>query len=156
METATKKIAFKIKIKDACLSLLKERIANALQAMTHAQEAANNQEKSSVGDKHETSRAISQAERDMNARQLQQAEKDLHFLEAISVEQLFESVVNGCVFKIGEQLFFVAIGLGALTIDDKTLMVISHQSPLFLEFKMKKRGDKGSFRAKQQQIEEVF
>ncbi len=156
MKTLAEKITFKIKLKESCVTLLKERIANALQAMNQAQESANNQEKSSVGDKHETSRAISQAERDMNARQLQQAEKDLHFVENMNVEQVSHNIVNGSVFKIQEQFFFVAIGLGAISVENTNVMVISHQSPIFLSLKMKKRGEMGGFRGIEQVISEVF
>ena len=45
--------------------MIKQRIAAATLAIENAQSAANAEEKSSAGDKYETSRAMSHLEKDM-------------------------------------------------------------------------------------------
>ncbi len=156
MNNDSDKIAFKQKIRSVCLELLKQRINNATQAMTQAQESANSNEKSSVGDKHETGRAIGQAERDMNAKQLLIAKNELGKLETIETATICNKISIGSVFKIDGIQFFVAIGLGSINVDGSTVMVISHQSPLFNEIKEKVNGNQCTFRGATHKIEEVF
>ena len=63
--TNSEKIKFKELLKKECGFLLKNRSINSNSAMQDSQESANNQEKSSAGDKYETSRAMGQIDRDM-------------------------------------------------------------------------------------------
>ena len=54
--------------------------------MVNAQEAANEEGKSSVGDKYETGRAMMQIERDKAAQQLDEALKLKNIIDQISIE----------------------------------------------------------------------
>jgi hypothetical protein len=56
--TSREKIAFKSKLKNFGLGMLRQRIGTAQEDMNRAQEAANSEEKSSAGDKYETGRAM--------------------------------------------------------------------------------------------------
>lgn len=114
----------------ACLSLLDQRIATARAAMNQAQESANNEEKSSAGDKYETARAMGQQDRDMNARQLDQALSDKKQLENLSVNGVNKHIQAGTMFVMQDQLFFLAAGLGNVVVDGHRIMVISPRSPL--------------------------
>lgn len=156
MVKETENNAFKQSVKQACVDVLTLRMNVISQAMDQAQDSANNQEKSSAGDKHETARAIGQAERDMNARQLLQVRTDLKFLESIYVDQIFKSIAPGAMFQLDEQLFFVALGLGAVKVNDKTVMVISHLSPLFINIKSKQKNDVVLFQNKETVVRTVF
>jgi hypothetical protein len=146
---------FKEKIKKTCLLLLKERIEHAHTAMQQAQETANNQEKSSVGDKYETARAMSQIERDMNAQQFEKAQLEYAFLESINTNQIHKHVALGCLFELNDIIFFVATGLGSITVSQKSIMVISHKSPLFEQLKMKKVGDVVVFKNEQKKVTNI-
>ncbi len=150
------KIAFKIQLKQACVGILNERIDRFLGAISLAQESANNQEKSAMGDKHETSRSISQNEVEMNVTNLSQAKKDLQMLQSIQVEQLSKNIKNGSVFELSNQLFFVGVGLGTIKVGANTVYAISYLSPLFLRVKMKTAGDIVLFGNKEEKIREVF
>ena len=79
------KIAFKNLVKTECIKLINQRIANAKSAVSQAQDAANSSDKSTAGDKYETSRAMGQIDSDMNSKQLLEAEQELSFLEKIDV-----------------------------------------------------------------------
>jgi hypothetical protein len=147
--------AFKEEIKKVCLFVLKERINHASMAMQLAQETANNQEKSSVGDKYETARAMSQIDRDMNAGQLEKAQLEYAFLENIHTTQIHQCIALGCLFELDDILFFVATGLGSITVLQKSIMIISHQSPLFEQVKMKKVGDMVTFKNELKKITNV-
>jgi hypothetical protein len=156
MQDDFNKIALKIKIKQACENILTERINLFSQAMALAQESANNQEKSSVGDKHETSRAMSHNEIEMNLSQLTQAKKDLQIVQSLQIESLSDKITQGSCFQIVNQEFFVGVGLGNIHVDNKTVCVISYLSPLFLIAKMKRVGDFVVFKNQEEKITDVF
>ena len=58
-------------------------MAVAGKAMEAAQESANDQSKSSAGDKYETSRSMGQLDRNMHARQYEQARQERTILERL-------------------------------------------------------------------------
>lgn len=149
-------IQFKVSVKQACIGLLQQRISNAKSAMEQAQETANNQEKSSAGDKYETSRAMGQLDRDMNARQLEQAIRELHLLEGIETDKIQTEINTGCVFELGNVVFYIAAGLGSITVKDQTVIVISPKSPFFVQARAKKTGDELLFQNRLQKIGFVY
>jgi transcription elongation GreA/GreB family factor len=150
------KLQFKQDIKDTCRSMLMQRIATAQTAMQQAQESANTEDKSSAGDKHETSRAMSQIESEMNAKQLAQAQRDLEALEKLNTSIIHEKILPGAVVVGGEQTFFIGCGLGIVAVDDKQVIALSPQAPLATQLMNKKKGDKFPFKGKQVMIEQVF
>ncbi len=125
-------------------------------SMANAQAAANEETKSSAGDKYETSRAMGQLEKDMYARQLSQASMEL--ASAISVEC---SVINDGI-KAGTMVlcegirFFIFAGIGKMDFQDQTILVISPNAPLAQSLISKSNGDKIMFNQKETQILEYF
>jgi len=156
MMSDTQRTAFKQLIKQACIELLELRCNTAQAAMQQAQDSANNEEKSSAGDKYETARAMGQSERDMNARQLHEAQKDLTFLNSLNPTILHNSVTTGSVISIGNTFLFIAIGLGPVKVGDISVMVVSYRSPLFEQMRNKTAGSTIIFQNKEQTISEVF
>jgi hypothetical protein len=150
------KIAFKKLVKSECLKQINQRIANAKAAISQAQDAANSSDKSTAGDKYETSRAMGQIDSDMNSKQLLEAEQELSFLEKIDVSTLTDSIKIGSIFEMSDILFFVAIGLGPIKIDDKRVMVVSSKSPFYENIKTMKVGNLFEFMDKMDQIKMVF
>lgn len=150
------KLEFKARLKQSCIELISNRIATSKSAMDQAQETANNEGKSSAGDKYETSRAMGHLDRDMNARQLDQALNEQKLLNAITTDVLYSEITSGCVFELTDQFFFVAAGLGSVSVNNQTVMVISPLSPFFAQLKSKKEGDEIMFQNKKQKIKTVF
>ncbi len=62
--------SIKTRLLALCHNYVDQRITNSKQAMDDAQAAANEEGKSSAGDKYETGRAMAQIERDKAAQQL--------------------------------------------------------------------------------------
>jgi hypothetical protein len=124
--------------------------------VTLAQESANTEEKSSMGDKHETSRAMSHNDIAMNMTQVTQAKKDLQIVQSLQIRPLSEKITQGSVFEIANQEFFVGVGLGTVIVDTNIVYAISYLSPLFLRVKMKTAGDIVLFGNKEEKIREVF
>jgi len=79
------KIALKNTLKQYALALIEQRIATAREAIDQAQQAANQEEKSSAGDKYETGRAMGHLQKDMYARQLSENRKELAILHAVKI-----------------------------------------------------------------------
>lgn len=128
-----------------CISLLEERISHARMAMNEAQEAANNEEKSSAGDKYETGRAMAQLSRDMNARQLSNAIQELAFLKQLTQRRETHHAGPGCLIETESDWYFIGAGLGTLIIDDIPVICISAHSPIAKILSGRKTGDSIQF-----------
>ena len=68
---------------ERCLAIVQQRMCDAKEAMDGAQQSANQEEKSSAGDKYETGRAMAQIARDQAAQQLDEALKLKNALDQI-------------------------------------------------------------------------
>lgn len=124
----------------ACKHILQERIATAEKAMNAAQEASNSEDKSSAGDKYETSRAMGQLDRNMNAKQLFQAQTELGELLKIDIQPTL-TVKSGALIVCETTIYFIALGLGPILVDDQKIIVLSPKSPLAQAMWAKKKGD---------------
>jgi hypothetical protein len=154
--TNSEKIKFKELLKKECGFVLKKRSINSNSAMQDSQESANNQEKSSAGDKYETSRAMGQIDRDMYAYQLLETEKDMNIITNLEIDKINQVIKPGSVFEINSQLIFVAIGLGTILVNNISVLVISYKSPLYEQLKFKTVGDLVFFKNEKHQIETIF
>lgn len=154
--TTPEKLAFKGSLYDFAHSILSDRILHAQEAMVSAQEAANEEGKSSVGDKYEVSRAMGQIDTEMNARQLEEANKDIVHLQSVDVNQVYGHVRDGAVVVTDTQTFFISIGLGIQKVNGKEIVFISLTSPLGRAFDGQRKLDKVKFNTKVYQVREIF
>lgn len=113
-----------------CLAYIQERIAVAQEAIRSAQLSANEETKSSAGDKYETGRAMAQLEIEKNSEQLAEALRLKHVLEQISTDHHSETVHAGSVVVTDQGNFYVAIGAGPFTVEGKSYFAISSASPI--------------------------
>jgi len=150
------KIAFKQALQQAAAQLIEARMAHIASSMEAAQAAANSEEKSSAGDKYETSRAMSHIEKDLQAGQLQSNKQELATLGSIDCSVLHTTVNAGACILAGEFYFFIAAGLGKQLIDGKTVFFLSAHAPLALSLLNKKKGDCFLFGVKNLRIENLF
>ena len=122
--------AIKAELLNACKKYVEQRLATAKQAMHHAQEAANEEGKSSAGDKYETGRAMAQIERDKAAQQAQEALKLKEVLDHINSTQHHQKVMTGSVVASAQYNFYIAIGAGKMTVSGLDFIVVGPGSPL--------------------------
>ena len=135
------KLAFKTRLKQFCEQAVERRIVIARNAMDSAQDAANGEEKSSAGDKYETSRAMNHLQKDMHARQLAAHLQELSAIQSVPTNILYDKVTTGAVIESTGMLFFIAAGLGKQDIDGTDVFFISPQSPLAKAWADKRKGD---------------
>ncbi len=139
-----------------CAELMQEKV-DVLQKMTSdMQESANNETKSSAGDKFETGRAMMHMERDKYARQLAQSTHVQDQLKRINPEKIFNQVTFGAVVKTRLANYFIAISAGRIQVQGEKFYVISPQAPLAQEMLQKKVGDSFMFNEQEIKILEVF
>jgi len=123
-------VAIKGELLNACKKYVEQRLATATQAMHHAQQAANEEGKSSAGDKYETGRAMAQIERDKAAQQAQEALKLKQALDHIDRAQQHQKVMTGSVVSTAHYNFYIAIGAGKMTVSGLDFIVVGPSSPL--------------------------
>lgn len=146
----------KQQLKDACIAIVRERIKGLELAMAEAQAAANNETKSSSGDKYETARAMNQLEKDMYARQLAENSRELASMSEIDCSHHSLTVIPGSLVDCGKNRFFVLGGLGKIQPDGDSVFVISPNAPLAKTLFHKKKGDRFLFNREELEILDVI
>lgn len=154
--TSEEKSAFKTSLKAYCEEQLTQRMNTIREKIEHAQQSANQEEKSSAGDKYETSRAMNHLEKDMHSRQLAENTKELALLHAVNARYLYTQVTSGAFVQCGDTAFFIAAGLGKKMIDGQTIFFLSPEAPIAKALLNKKEGDSFLFNKITLQIQELF
>jgi len=139
--TDPEKIHFKTGLKQFALDLIGQRISAAKEAIGQAQDAANQEEKSSAGDKYETGRAMGHLQKDMYSRQLAEHAKELATLHSIQVDVIYPTPTAGAYVECPGISFFIAAGLGKQIKDGLTIYFLSPQAPLTSQLAGKKAGE---------------
>lgn len=124
-----------------CLHLVQQKLAAAESAIREAQLAANDETKSSAGDKYETGRAMMHLEQEKQASQRSTAQRQLQALHQINSKQTTHRVGPGSLVKTNEGYFYLAAGLGKITVGDATCFVISTVAPLGQAMQDKQSGE---------------
>ena len=138
----------KEKLHTYCLNYVQERIETAQAAITAAQFSANEEGKSSAGDKYETGRAMMHLEVEKNTSQLLQARQLLQLLTQINTFHTSTVVQQGSLVTTSNGVYYIAIGAGLVTIDKEPYYVISLASPIGALLKGKQVGDEFAFNGK--------
>lgn len=146
---------FKQRLHQHCLNLLGQRIASFRAAMLDAQEAANSEEKSSAGDKYETGRAMSQIQRDLNARQLNGAREELSRMIKTDPLHAHRQAGNGALIETDDSFIYLCAAIGLIEFESRKVAVVSPVSPLARELWGKATGDRFVFAGKTSVVKAV-
>lgn len=139
-----------------CITILEDRMRMHKEAMDDAQESANSEEKSSMGDKYETSRAMSHINRDMNAKKMAEVKQELDRLKQLNPSKAGLHVTPGSFIITQSEPVLIACGIGKITIADEALFVISPQSPLGKTLLNHSQGDEIPFNGKTYLIKAIY
>jgi transcription elongation GreA/GreB family factor len=123
-----------------CMDYADKRMEVALLAIQQAQEAANDETKSSAGDKYETGRAMMQREADLGQVQLAEARKLKNDLDRIDPVKPTNVAQPGSLVFTDQGIFYIAISAGQLSVGKETAFAISGASPLGSKLIGKKAG----------------
>ena len=150
------RLTLKQQLHALCMTHIRRRITGAEEAIHAAQFSANEETKSSAGDKYETGRAMAQLEIEKNSIQLSEAKKLLNALEQINPAKLTSSIQSGSLVKTNAGWFYVAVSAGQLNLLDKTYFAISPASPVGQKLMGLRPKDSYVFNGKKIIIEEVY
>jgi hypothetical protein len=139
-----------------CFDYAQNRISTAQQAMESAQQSANEEGKSSAGDKYETGRAMMQIERDQAAQQLAEALKLKNSLTAISATQPATAASPGSMIVCDAVNFYIAISAGTCIVHEREVICLAPTAPVAKLLLGLKKGDVFTFNSVQHTINDVY
>ncbi|NJN25533.1 MAG: 3-oxoacyl-ACP synthase [Cyclobacteriaceae bacterium] len=142
----------KPKLLQHCMTFAQARIGRLEHALNEAQQAANEQSKSSAGDKYNTDRAMMHIERDNHAKQLAEAHLLLKTLDLVQVSTIHTKVDMGSLVQTSLGNFFISISAGKITLDGVEVMAVSLASPIGQQLTGKKAGEQFVINAREHTI----
>ena len=145
----------KIQLHKKCIEIINQQILDLKNILQEAQIAANNETKSSAGDKHETGRAMAQLETEKLTSQLSEALKLEQHITQINPEIQRQKVALGSLVITNNGNFYIAVSLGKIEINRTTYFAISTLSPIGKLLMGLKANDAFSFNGKNYVIGEV-
>ena len=108
-----------------CQQSLLKRIEDARVAISDLQESANEETKSSAGDKYETGRAMMQLEIEKHTTQLGELLKQKQVLDQINIDRTQETVQFGAVVRTNQGNFFISINGGQFLLEGESFIRVS-------------------------------
>ena len=113
-----------------CYEFASERKSHIDFQMKEIKEALFEEIKSSVGDKHETGRAMLQLEREKVGNQFYEVENMFETLNKIDVLAPSLVVHLGSIVYTTQANYFIAISVGKLEVEDQAFYAISSNTPI--------------------------
>lgn len=141
---------------DQAHALFRQRLKELEQHILIVQQSANQESKSSMGDKYETGRAMAQNEVFMLSTQLENLKLEFGKFGVIDFRILREECAAGSLVRTENGWFLLSAALGKVSVDGQTVMVISLDSPLGKALLGKKKGERFQVNQKENQILDVL
>ncbi len=120
----------KEKVYSVCLQLINKKVVFLKQSITDLTEGGESDAKSSAGDKHETARAMLQAEQEKLNHQLGEVMEQKVVLDKINPAIPLDRVGLGAFIKTDKGYLFLSVALGKIKVDGAEVITLSPASPL--------------------------
>lgn len=120
---------------------VEQNIQEAQLAYAQAKESRDSDTKSSAGDKYETGREMMQREMDKCSALVDQNKQSLQIIQYMSIHRTYESVDKGALIITDKGIYYLLVGLGKISLDQKDYFAISTESPIGSLFLGKKIGE---------------
>lgn len=125
----------------AIMDVVDRAISQIDQEIRELQAAANEETKSSAGDKYETGRAMAQLEIEKLLQQRHDRLAIQNLLRSISLDRLHESVQLGAMVETSRGNFYLTANAGEIRIGSFQFLTLSIKSPLGQLMMGRKSGD---------------
>ena len=102
---------------------------------------AQNDAKGSAGDKHETALSMMHLEQEKLNQKLTEIIEQKNVVDKIDADAIHTKVALGSLVQTNEMLFYISAALPKITIDNKTIIAVSPESPLGSQLIGKSPGD---------------
>lgn len=149
-------LEFKQAVYAACTQAVQDRIDAASKAVKAAREATASEGKSTAGDKHETGRAMAQLEQEKFLKQLSEANKLMAVLLRIDPGTTYNQASIGSLVETNNGWFFLAVAVGKVIVDGKTVFGLSTASPIGKLLHQKQPGDAVAFNGRNFELKSVI
>ena len=134
-------MTFKQKIKSHYQNLLSEKINELRFMISDLAQDAQNDAKGSAGDKHETALSMMHLEQENLNQKLAEIIGQKNGIDKIDADAIHTKVALGSLVQTNEMLFYISTALPKITIDNKTIIAVSPESPLGSQLLGKSVGD---------------
>ena len=145
----SKEINFKSLVINRLKEAIDEKSAIVKNEIQLAIETRDNETKSNVGDKFETTREMMQLEIEKNVVQLNKYELQKNELLKIDINKSHKKVELGSLVFTNGGNYFISIGLGKIEVENEPVYCISLISPIGKALQSKKAGEKINFQGKE-------
>ncbi|MFN7846106.1 MAG: hypothetical protein ACK5P4_02695 [Bacteroidota bacterium] len=140
----------------ACLEELNNSIIFFQKALSDLKDGAQNDAKSSAGDKHETSLSMMQIEQEKIRKQLKEVQEMKASLDKLNPHVVSRKINLGSLIKTNIGYFYIAVALGKLRLDQLELYVMSPQSPMAIKLIGLSVHDEFEMNSKKIVIQDIF
>lgn len=144
--------------KSEILHLIKDKLSAKvlnLERLIAETRASNNETKSSMGDKFETSREMVQQEINTLQIQLNENLQALNSLKKINTN-LHQTIGLGSLLETDKGFFYIAVSLGEINFNESKIFVISTESPLGKILLGRKKGEEITLNTIKQKIINIW
>ena len=139
-----------------CQEFIDGKLLTIQYSIDEIQKALLNETKSSVGDKHETGRAMLQLEREKVGQQLRGIQKTKEVLSKIDSKKTSDVACLGSIIYTPVANYYLAISAGEIKYNNKLFYAISTGTPIGKLLLGKKTGESIAFRNQKIMIEKIL
>ena len=139
-----------------CSDYIEKGMAAAQQAIADARAAADEDDKSSAGDKYETAREMMQQDIDLHNAHIAELQKLRAALGLVSPAHESDTVQPGSLVRSSQGNYYIAISVGKLSSDGDVWYALSPASPLGARLMGLNAGDSFALNGKQFVLTQVL
>ncbi|WLD22834.1 hypothetical protein NU10_08860 [Flavobacterium dauae] len=143
-------------LKQQVLTALNCQIVNIQNQITALAEDAQNDAKSSAGDKYETSLAMMHLAQEKLNNKLSQLLQLEHSAKQLPEEKTLNKVTLGSVVKTNYAVFYISVPIQSFVYQNKTIICVSVQAPLIQQILNKEIHSEINFNNLTYKILEIF
>lgn len=142
----TNRLQLKSVLQKHCSKFIENKLKTIQNTINEIQESLTSETKSSAGDKHETSRAMLQLEREKAGNQLAEILKTKAIFDKINFEKTSQIIGLGSMVFTSKANYLLAISAGEINLEGTLFYAISPNTPIGQLLIGKTVGDGVSFR----------
>lgn len=136
------------KVIESCMQRVDNRTRQITDELKLVQASANQETKSSAGDKYETGRAMAQLEIERLTSQLAEAEVLRSKLVGLKDVGSTDKVVPGVLITTTQGKYFISVSLGLIEVENEKYFCLSADAPIAKALMGKGAGEEVSFQGK--------
>jgi len=132
----------KPKIHEALVRHIKKQHDELQTMISSVQDSVNSDQKSSAGDKHETSRAMGHLEIERLSNRISELSADFKKLQILDPNVKCSLVQFGALVSFPNKIIYISVASGKFLLEEHEYIAISANAPIARELLGKKQGDK--------------